>query len=58
MIVDTSALIAILRDEPELSFVRVLENSIVRRISAANFAEAATVIDVSCDPVAGSIQSE
>ena len=36
MIVDTSALIAILRDEPEAGpCARAIENSAVRRVSAA-----------------------
>ena len=53
MIVDTSALIAILRDEPEAaSCAHAIENSVVRRVSAANFVEAAVIIDASCDPVA------
>ena len=53
MIVDTSALIAILRDEPEAeAFAHAIERSIVRRLSAANFVEAAVVIDGSRDPVA------
>jgi ribonuclease VapC len=53
MIVDTSALIAILRDEPEaLSFAQAIENSAVRRVSAANFVEAAVIIDASRDPIA------
>lgn len=53
MIVDTSALIAILRDEPEAeACARAIENSFVRRISAANFVEAAVIIDASRDPVA------
>ncbi len=53
MIVDTSALIAILRDEPEAeACARAIENSLVRRISAANFVEAAVIIDASRDPVA------
>ena len=53
MIVDTSALIAILRDEPEaLSCAQAIENSSVRRVSAANFVEAAVIIDASRDPVA------
>src|SRR5215813_2707435 len=53
MIVDTSALIAILRDEPEASFcAHTIENSAVRRVSAANFVEAAVIIDASPDPVA------
>jgi ribonuclease VapC len=53
MIIDTSALLAILRDEPEASScAHVIENSAVRRLSAANFVEAAAIIDASCDPVA------
>jgi len=47
------ALTAILRDEPEaLSCAHAIENSAVRRLSAANFVEAAVIIDASCDPVA------
>ena len=50
MIVDTSALIAILRDEPEAQeCARAIENSAVRRVSAANFVEAAVIIDASRD---------
>src|SRR5262244_3890372 len=53
MIVDTSAMVAILRDEPEaLACARAIEGARVRRISAANFVEAAIVIDGSRDPVA------
>ena len=53
MIVDTSALVAILRDEPEARrFAIALANAQERRISAANFLEAASVIDGSRDPVA------
>lgn len=53
MIVDASALIAILRDEPEARFcARAIEAATERRISAANFLEAALVIDGSRDPVA------
>ena len=53
MIVDTSALIAILRDEPEAeACARALENSVVRRLSAANFVEAAVIIDANRDPIA------
>jgi len=53
MIVDTSALIAILRDEPEAeAFAHAIERSMVRRVSAANFVEAAIIIDGSRDPVA------
>ena len=53
MIVDASALISILRDEPSApSCVRVIATAATRRISAANFLEAAIVIDGSRDPVA------
>jgi ribonuclease VapC len=53
MIVDTSALIAILRDEPEASVMaHAIEDAAERRISAANWLEAAAVIDGSRDPVA------
>jgi ribonuclease VapC len=53
MIIDTSALMAILRDEPEASScAHAIEDSAVRRLSAANFVEAAVIIDASCDPVA------
>ncbi len=53
MIVDASALIAILRNEPEaLSCADAIENASVRRISAANYVEAAVVIDGSRDPIA------
>ena len=53
MIIDTSALIAILRDEPEAKACAVaIENDNKRLISAANFVEAALVIDGSRDPIA------
>jgi ribonuclease VapC len=53
MIIDTSALLAILRDEPEaLTYARAIESATSRRISAANFVEAAAVIDGPRDPVA------
>lgn len=53
MIVDTSAVLAILRDEPEApAFVAALRRTQVRRMSAANLLEASIVIDASGDPVA------
>ncbi len=53
MIVDTSALIAILRNEREArACADAIESAAVRRISAANFVEAAVVIDGSRDSVA------
>jgi ribonuclease VapC len=51
VIVDTSALIAILRDEPEAAACAEAVASRAR-ISAANFVEAAIVIDGARDPVA------
>ena len=53
MIVDTSALIAILRDEPEArAFAIAIADADRRRVSAANYLEAAIVIDGSRDPIA------
>ena len=53
MIIDTSALIAILRGESEAQrFAFAIENHSIRRMSAANFVEAAVVIDASRDPIA------
>jgi ribonuclease VapC len=55
MIVDTSAIIAILRDEPdarELAFA--LELADVRRISAATYVESAIVIDSNRNPLLSS----
>jgi len=53
MIVDSSALLAILRAEPEmLACAQAMEDAAQRRISAANFLETAIVIDGSRDPVA------
>jgi len=53
MILDTSALIAILRDEPEaLSCAQAIAKATMRRVSAVNYVETAVVIDSSRDPVA------
>jgi ribonuclease VapC len=53
VIVDSSALIAILRDEPEAEVcATAIEAASDRRISAANFVEVAIVIDGTRDPVA------
>ncbi len=53
MIIDTSALLAILRDEPEArSCAEAIAQATTTRISAATFLEAAAVIDASRDPVA------
>ncbi|CAA7612163.1 type II toxin-antitoxin system VapC family toxin [Magnetospirillum sp. UT-4] len=53
MIVDSSALIAILRDEPEAAAcAEAIAAAPNRRISAANLLESAVVIDGGRDPVA------
>jgi ribonuclease VapC len=53
VIVDTSALIAILRDEPEArGFAIAIADADRRCISAANYLETAIVIDGSRDPIA------
>jgi ribonuclease VapC len=52
MILDSSALIAILRNEPEASaFTDAIEAASVRRISAASFVETAVVVDGGRNPV-------
>jgi ribonuclease VapC len=53
MIIDTSALLAILRAEPEAqACAEAIERSVIRRVSAGTFLEAAIVIDSSRDPIA------
>ncbi len=53
MIIDTSALIAILRFEAEApEFARIIELAAKRRISAVSYVEAGAVIDGSKDPIA------
>jgi ribonuclease VapC len=53
MIIDASALIAILRNEPEArAFADAIAGVKIRRISAVSFVEAAVVIDGGRDPVA------
>ncbi len=53
MILDTSALIAILRFEAEApEFAKIIENAAQPRISAVGYVEAGAVIDGSKDPVA------
>jgi ribonuclease VapC len=53
MILDTSALIAILRDEPDAtSYAKAIASTGIRRISAANYVETAAIIDASRDPIA------
>jgi ribonuclease VapC len=51
MILDTSAIIAILKDEPEAEvFVRAVEENRPVRLSAANWLEAAVVVDGNHSP--------
>lgn len=52
MIVDTSALIAILKEEPEAArFIELIDSALHCRISAANYVETAAVVDCNGDPV-------
>ena len=52
MIVDASAIVAILRDEPEKEqFNEAIAHAESRRISAVNYVEAAAVIDASRSPI-------
>jgi ribonuclease VapC len=53
MIVDTSAIVAILRDEPEArTFAHAIAGTSSRLVSAVNYVETAAVIDGSRSPVA------
>ncbi len=53
MIVDTSAIVAILRDEPEADALsEAIESARSLRVSAATYVEAAAVIDGSRSPIA------
>jgi ribonuclease VapC len=52
VIVDTSALVALLRDEPEaVAFARLLRAAPRRLLSAASYVELAAVVDGRGDPV-------
>ncbi len=52
MIVDSSAVVAILRDEPEAEeFSEAIAKAESRRISAVSFVEAAVIIDRSRSPI-------
>ena len=52
MIVDTSALIAILKEEPEAArFIELIDSALHCRISAANYVETAVVVDGNRDPI-------
>jgi ribonuclease VapC len=53
VIVDTSALVAILRDEPDAkTFATAIAGADRRRLSTANYVETAIVIDGSRNPIA------
>jgi len=53
VIIDTSAIIAVLRGEPDAStFARAIADATIRRVSTVNFVESAVVIDASKDPIA------
>jgi ribonuclease VapC len=53
VIIDTSAIVAILRAEAEApQFARAIAADSSRRVSAVSYVEAAAVIDASRDPVA------
>jgi ribonuclease VapC len=53
MIIDTSAIVAILRYEPDAAiFANAIENAARRRLSAVTYVETSAVIDGSRDPVA------
>ncbi|MDZ7801811.1 MAG: type II toxin-antitoxin system VapC family toxin [Trueperaceae bacterium] len=53
MVIDTSALVAILRAEPDAAtFARAIAAADVRRLSVASYVETGAVIDGSRDPIA------
>lgn len=53
MIIDTSALVAILRAEPDAQrFATAIAGAVTRRISAATYVEIGAVIDSARDPIA------
>lgn len=54
MIVDSSAIVAILRAEPDAArYASAIEAAPIRRISAANWLESAIVLSDPADPVTG-----
>lgn len=53
MVIDTSALVAILRDEPDAArYAHAIADAEVCRVSVASYVELGAVIDVSHDPAA------
>jgi ribonuclease VapC len=56
MIIDTSAVVAILNDEPEAAaFAAAIGSAPIRRMSAATFVELAAVVERTRDPAASRI---
>lgn len=54
MILDSSAIVAILHDEPDAElYSAAIDRASVRSISAANFVELAAVVESSRDPITG-----
>lgn len=54
MIVDSSALLAILFAEPDRQrYAEALANAVAPKLSAVNFVEAAIRVDMGADPIAG-----
>jgi len=52
MILDSSALIAVLKEEPEAAeFIDLIDRALHCRMSAANYVESAAIIDANRDPV-------
>lgn len=53
MVIDTSAIVAVLRAEPEAeALARAMAAASIRRVSAASYVEAGAVIDTNRDPIA------
>jgi ribonuclease VapC len=53
MILDSSAIVAVLRAEPDAAkFARALESAPIRRVSAVSYVESAAVIDRGGDAIA------
>ena len=53
MILDSSAIVAVLRSEPEaIAFAKAIESAGACHVSAASYVEAAVVIDSGGDPIA------
>jgi ribonuclease VapC len=59
MIVDSSAIVAILKREPDWrTFSRALDTSEISRISAANYFESSVVVDGWKDPILSALLDE